>query len=106
MLQNSRVRPLVTLMFSIALSALAPAAFAQDRDEHRDDRGEHRDERRDNGHERMREERRDDRGHDVDRYRHDHPRASARCHDGFFTSTHDRNRACRRHGGIDIWLML
>ena len=37
----------------------------------------------------------DDRRSDpVVQYRHDHPHASARCHDGFFTTTADRNRAC------------
>jgi hypothetical protein len=39
-------------------------------------------------------------------YRHDHPGASARCHDGFFTRTTDRGRACSKHGGIDVWLVL
>jgi hypothetical protein len=34
-----------------------------------------------------------------------HPHAAARCHDGFFTTTHDRSRACSRHGGIDVWLI-
>jgi hypothetical protein len=24
----------------------------------------------------------------------------------FFTSTHDRSRACTKHGGIDVWLSL
>lgn len=33
-----------------------------------------------------------------------HPHAAARCHDGFFTTTRDRGRACTRHGGIDVWL--
>ncbi len=33
-----------------------------------------------------------------------HPHAAARCHDGFFTTTRDRSRACTRHGGIDVWL--
>ena len=42
----------------------------------------------------------------IQRYRHDHPRAAARCHDGFFTTTKDRNRACTKHGGIDVWLSL
>ncbi len=40
------------------------------------------------------------------RYRHDHPHAAARCHDGFFTQTTDRKLACSKHGGIDIWLQL
>ncbi len=42
----------------------------------------------------------------VVQYRHDHPHASARCHDGFFTTTSDRGRACSKHGGIDVWLVL
>ena len=42
----------------------------------------------------------------VVRYRHAHPGAAARCHDGFFTKTSDRNRACTKHGGIDVWLVL
>jgi hypothetical protein len=42
----------------------------------------------------------------VVQYRHDHPHASARCHDGFFTTTSDRGRACSKHGGIDVWLAL
>ena len=45
-------------------------------------------------------------GDDVDGLRHAHPRASARCHDGFFTTTRERTRACTKHGGIDIWLEL
>jgi hypothetical protein len=39
------------------------------------------------------------------RYRRDHPHSAARCHDGFFTGTRDRNLACSKHGGIDIWLV-
>ena len=84
---------------AFAMSGLAPALVsAQDRpDEHRAMRADdHRDEHRDN-------RRADD---PVERYRHDHPHSSARCHDGFFTSTHDRNRACTKHGGIDVWLSL
>ena len=38
-------------------------------------------------------------------YRREHPRAAARCHDGFFTTTTDRTRACSKHGGIQIWLL-
>jgi hypothetical protein len=34
-----------------------------------------------------------------------HAHAAARCHDGFFTTTRDRARACTRHGGIDAWLI-
>ena len=43
---------------------------------------------------------------DVATLRHAHPRSSARCHDGFFTTTRDRAHACSKHGGIDIWLLL
>ncbi|HEX4024140.1 MAG TPA: hypothetical protein VHX52_05475 [Steroidobacteraceae bacterium] len=39
-------------------------------------------------------------------YRRAHPSAAARCHDGFFTKTTDRSRACSKHGGIDVWLRL
>jgi hypothetical protein len=44
----------------------------------------------------------DDRVPDLHRT---HPHAAARCHDGFFTTTRDRGRACTRHGGIDVWLI-
>ncbi len=37
-------------------------------------------------------------------YRRDHPGRYARCQDGFFTMTSDRSRACRKHGGIDVWI--
>jgi hypothetical protein len=45
----------------------------------------------------------DDRAADLHRT---HPHAAARCHDGFFTTTRDRSRACSRHGGIDVWLSV
>jgi len=97
-------KPTLLALTALAMTGLAPAIVsAQDRpDDHRAMRAdEHRaDEHRD--------EHRDDRGGDdaAARYRHDHPHSSARCHDGFFTSTHDRNRACSKHGGIDVWLSL
>ena len=97
-------KPTLLALTALAMTGLAPAIVsAQDRpDDHRAMRAdEHRaDEHRD--------EHRDDRGGDdaAARYRHDHPQSSARCHDGFFTSTHDRNRACSKHGGIDVWLSL
>lgn len=50
--------------------------------------------------------RHDDHGDQVAQYRHAHPGAAARCHDGFFTRTTDRKRACSKHGGIEIWLLL
>ncbi len=40
----------------------------------------------------------------IARYKKAHPTAAARCHDGFFTKTADRNLACSKHGGIDVWL--
>jgi hypothetical protein len=97
------LKPMLLALTALAMTGLAPAIVsAQDRpddhhamraDDHRDD---HRDEHRDAGP-----------GDDqAARYRHDHPHSSARCHDGFFTSTHDRNRACTKHGGIDVWLSL
>ena len=93
------LKPTLLALTAIAMIGLAPAvAGAQDRpDDHHAMRGDdHRDEHRD-----------DRRGDDaVERYRHDHPHSSARCHDGFFTSTRDRNRACSKHGGIDVWLSL
>jgi hypothetical protein len=86
-------RPVVLVLFTLSLTAASPLiVFAQDQ------QGDHRDQPA---------ERRDDRHPPDDqlaKYRHDHPKASARCHDGFFTSTADHNRACSKHGGIDAWL--
>jgi hypothetical protein len=81
------------------------------RDEHRDDqparRDEARDEPRDDQSARRRDDRSDgDRDDPVARYRHDHPRASARCQDGYFTQTRNRDRACSKHVGIDVWIAL
>ena len=95
------LKPTLAALAALAMAGLAPAiASAQDRpDDHHamradDRRDDHQDEHRD-----------DRRGDDaVERYRHDHPHSSARCHDGFFTSTRDRNRACTKHGGIEVWL--
>jgi hypothetical protein len=97
-------KPVILAMASLSLTALVPLTVcAQDRqDEHRDQQTEHRDDQstqRDDHHD-------GDRGDQATQYRHDHPRASARCHDGFFTSTRDRNRACSKHGGIDVWIAL
>jgi hypothetical protein len=91
-------------MAALSLTTVVPlTAGAQDRqDEHHDQSQDHRDEagaRRDEHHD-------DNRGDPVAQYRHDHPRASARCHDGFFTTTRDRGRACSKHGGIDVWIGL
>jgi hypothetical protein len=98
-------KPFVLAAATFALTAVMPVTVsAQDRPEdHREQKAdEHRDDNR----------RDDNKRHDDNRadpaaqYRHDHPHSSARCHDGFFTSTQDRGRACSKHGGIDIWLAL
>lgn len=98
-------KPALLTLTALAMTALTPALVsAQDRP----------DERRPDEHQAMRaDDHRDDhkrdegRGDDqAQRYRHDHPHSSARCHDGFFTSTKDRSHACTKHGGIDVWLSL
>jgi hypothetical protein len=100
-------KPTLLALTAVAMTGLAPAlATAQDRpDDHRAMRAdEHQDEHRN---EQGDEHRDDHKSNDpAARYRHDHPHSSARCHDGFFTTTRDRNRACTKHGGIDIWLAL
>jgi ABC-type Zn2+ transport system substrate-binding protein/surface adhesin len=93
------LKPTLLALTALAMTGLAPMAVsAQDRpdDHHAMRADDHRDDHRDDRHS-------DD---SADRYRHDHPHSSARCHDGFFTSTRDRNRACSKHGGIDVWLSL
>lgn len=95
-MQHLAWKPLILSMAAFALCATAPSTLlAQDRqDDHHDQKpAEHRDDHRD-----------DNRADPAAQYRHDHPRAAARCHDGFFTNTHDRGRACSKHGGIDVWL--
>jgi hypothetical protein len=95
-------KPALLALSALAMTGLAPALVsAQDRpdDHHAMRADDHRDDHRD--------EHKDDRGGgDAERYRHDHPHSSARCHDGFFTATKDRNHACTKHGGIDVWLSL
>jgi hypothetical protein len=96
-------KPTLLALSVFAMSGLAPALVsAQDRpDDHRAMRADdHRDDHKD--------AKGDDRqaGDPAEKYRHDHPHSSARCHDGFFTATKDRNRACTKHGGIDVWLAL
>ncbi|HEX2790003.1 MAG TPA: hypothetical protein VHN17_06200 [Steroidobacteraceae bacterium] len=97
---------LILALFTLALTAVVPSTVrAQDRsDDHHDQMApDHGD-----SHAVARpEEHHDDAKADpVAQYRHDHPHASARCHDGFFTTTSDRSRACTKHGGIDVWLVL
>jgi hypothetical protein len=72
-----------------------PRDQQQPQDNHRDDHQDHPAARPD-----------DHGGDPVARYRHDHPGSTARCHDGFFTRTTDRGRACSKHGGIDVWIAL
>jgi hypothetical protein len=102
-MRHTLYKPTLLALTTFAMTGLAPViASPQDRPEdHRAMRADdHRDEHRD-------DHGGDRRGDDqAARYRHDHPHSSARCHDGFFTSTRDRNRACTKHGGIDIWLSL
>jgi hypothetical protein len=100
-------KPALLTMTAIAMTALTPVLVsAQDRpddrkpDEHKVMKADdHRDDHKNNDDHRNGDDQ-------VQQYRHDHPRSSARCHDGFFTTTKDRNRACTKHGGIDVWLSL
>lgn len=107
------------LTLAVAMTGLTPALVsAQDRpderkpDEHQVMKADvHRDDHKNNEDHRNNDDRRNNDDHrngddQVQQYRHDHPRAAARCHDGFFTNTKDRNRACSKHGGIDVWLSL
>jgi hypothetical protein len=98
-------KPVILAMAALSLSAMVPLTVcAQDHPEDHHDQNvqEHHDDhpamRRDDHH--------DDKVDLAVQYRHDHPHASARCHDGFFTTTADRGRACSKHGGIDVWLAL
>jgi hypothetical protein len=109
-MRHQLFQPFVLALFALALVTVVPSALhAQDR---HDDRDDHHDQMPDQHHDDQhsappREMHNDDRRPDpVVQYRHDHPHASARCHDGFFTTTGDRNRACTKHGGIDVWLVL
>jgi Protein of unknown function (DUF3761) len=99
-------KPVMLAIAAFSLSAVVPLAVsAQDHpQDHRDQNTqEHHDDHsampRDDHHD-------DNRPDPAAQYRHDHPHASARCHDGFFTSTRDRGHACSKHGGIDVWLAL
>jgi hypothetical protein len=97
------LKPTLLALSALAMSGLVPAlAGAQDRPAQ--DRPAQ--DRPDDHHAMRADDHRDDHKTDdpAERYRHDHPNSSARCHDGFFTNTRDRNRACTKHGGIDVWL--
>lgn len=98
---------ITAVALTVALGLLGGAAVqAQDQprpDEqsHHEDQGRNQDQGR---HDDRDHARHDEGGGDADRYRQEHPHAAARCHDGFFTNTSDRARACSKHGGIDVWL--
>jgi ABC-type nickel/cobalt efflux system permease component RcnA len=99
-------KPIILALAAFSLTAMIPSSVsAQDhQDDHHDQKAQdHQDDhsamRRDDHHDESRPD-------PAAQYRHDHPHSSARCHDGFFTSTHDRSRACTKHGGIDVWLTL
>jgi len=99
-------KPIVLAAAAFSLGAVVPlAASAQD---HPDEHHEQKPEDHPENHAMMRRDDHHDDSHPdpAAQYRHDHPHSSARCHDGFFTSTRDRSRACTKHGGIDVWLVM
>ena len=101
-------KPLALAVAAFTLTAMGPNTLqAQDRsndqmtrqqdqnarpDDHRDDHARPDVQRDDHGDARL------------VKYRQAHPHAAARCHDGFFTRTADHDRACSKHGGVDVWL--
>jgi hypothetical protein len=115
-------KPIILSVASLSLTALVPLTVcAQDpQDEHREQRTDERQDNQPRRDERQDEQPRrdehqddqmrrgdhhdDNQGDQAGQYRHDHPGASARCQDGFFTTTRDRSRACSRHGGVDVWI--
>ena len=99
-------KPTILALAAFSLTAMVPLAVsAQDHpQDHHDQKVE---EHQDDHSAMQRDDHHDDKsGGPAARYRHDHPHASARCHDGFFTTTLDRGHACTKHGGIDVWLVL
>jgi hypothetical protein len=99
-------KPVILAVAALSLSAMFPLAVsAQD---HAEDHHDQKAEEHHDDHSVMRSDQHhdDNRADPAAQYRHDHPHASARCHDGFFTTTHDRGRACTKHGGIDVWLVI
>ncbi len=104
-----RFKPFVLAIATMGLTVIGPCSLLHAQDRPRDDQNmrqadqdrpaDHRDDhaRPDN----QRSDRGDDR---VVKWRQDHPHAAAHCHDGFFTRTSDHNRACSKHGGVDVWL--
>src|ERR1700679_3296181 len=95
-------KPVILAIAAFSLTAMVPLTFcAQD---HPEDHHEQKAEEHHDDHSVMRRD--DNRPDPAAQYRHDHPHASARCHDGFFTTTKDRSHACGKHGGIDVWRAL
>jgi Spy/CpxP family protein refolding chaperone len=109
--RTSKRNGMTVAALTLALAALGGAAHAQDqprpddqsRHEDQGQRGDHAHDQ-DQGRHDNNDHGRNDQGGDANRYRKQHPHAAARCHDGFFTNTSDRGRACTKHGGIDVWL--
>jgi hypothetical protein len=108
-MRHTFLRIMILALLAVALTGVVPSALrAQERsDERQDSHDQKPDVHRNDyavAHPQVHHD--DGRADPVIQYRHDHPHASARCHDGFFTSTSNRNRACTKHGGIDVWLVL
>ncbi len=105
----------LTLGVALGLAVIGTAnLYAQDHSDDQHDQSAAQDHRTDDQHDqnsdqdhRAQPERGPERSDSdtVARYRKGHPGAAARCHDGFFTKTTDRSRACSKHGGIDVWLL-
>ena len=109
-MRHIELRPFM-LAAAIAVGATVvstvPAMLRAQDAPHQDQRpGDNHDQKPDDHHDDHAAPRHDDRKPDdvVAGYRRDHPGAHARCHDGFFTRTADRSRACSKHGGIDVWI--
>jgi hypothetical protein len=101
-------KPLILALAAFSLTAMVPLTVsAQDHPEdHHDQKASAQDHPEDHHDQKADEHHDGDRPDPGAQYRHDHPHASARCHDGFFTTTRDRGHACTKHGGIDVWLAL
>jgi len=111
-MQHQIWKPVLLAIAALSLTAIVPLTVcAQDRpeDHHEQPPQDHHDNQpalpRDDHHD-ANDHHDNNRPDPAVQYRHDHPNAAARCHDGFFTNTRDRGRACSKHGGIDVWLAL
>jgi hypothetical protein len=96
---------LVTAAAILAIAIIAPRSL-QAQDDHRKP-DDHPDQAHHDDQAARHDDHPDNHGDDmIVRYRHDHPGATAHCHDGFFTRTADRRLACSKHGGIDVWIAV